>query len=302
MGKNARVRSNRIVFTLNNYTEEEALSIIEKLSAKENVNYAIIGFEVGKQGTPHLQGYIHHEEKPKNCGIKYWREQYGELSKAHMENAKGSDQDSHEYCSKEGDFWEIGVPQQTHLGPYERIIEASKKGLDEIAEQDAEFFCKSFFQARAMVEHFKQRAGPGRLDCELRQWQKDVLQMLDAQSQRQVLFVVDEQGGKGKTFLADYLSRNLDAFRIRGGKHADLAHMWAKADRTSDYVAIDLTRTLNPEYWPYQFIEDLKDGFMISTKYNSVSISFDWKKVVVFTNSHPDMSKLSMDRYQIHTL
>lgn len=304
MPKNARVRSNRICFTLNNYTPEDKERIQQKLQDYHKdgrCKYGILGYEKGESGTPHIQGFLHMDGKPKDCGLKWWREKFGELSRAHIENARGSDGDNDKYCSKDGDCFRVGVPLET-CGKWEQIADAASRGLDAIREQDAEFYCKSFFQARAMVDYELTRKKPEPLEVELRDWQQQAVAKLTNQSTRQITFVVDEVGGKGKTLLASYLSRNLNAFRCGGGKHADLAYMWTKREPTTEMVAIDLTRTLDPQYYPYHFMEDLKNGFMTSTKYTSTSFEFPPQKVIVFTNQMPDKTKLSADRYEIYII
>ena len=304
MPKNARVRSNRICFTLNNYTEEEAVSLTNKVTFYHNdgyVKFAVIGCEKGESGTPHLQGFLHLDDKPKNCGIKFWREHFGELSRAHLENARGSDGDNDEYCTKDGDFYRVGDPVENSCH-FTKIWEASKTGVEAIAEVDMEFATKHFFQARALAEYHKQTIVGEPLTIDLRDWQRRALELLEQQTDRQILFVVDEEGGKGKTVLASYLSRNLKAYRCGGGKHTDLAYMWSTADRSNGTVAIDLTRTLDAQYYPYHFMEDLKNGFMTSTKYTSKSFEFPPQRVIVFTNQYPDKTKLSLDRYQIYKI
>lgn len=48
-------------FTLNNPTIDEIIEILDK-----NFKYCIFGFEIGKKGTEHLQGYIEYENQKKN--------------------------------------------------------------------------------------------------------------------------------------------------------------------------------------------------------------------------------------------
>lgn len=79
-------------FTLNNYDQNDISSIINVFEVK---NY-IIGKEVGKEGTRHLQGFIIFKQKlrPKNLFNQ----------KIHWEKCKGSVQQNLNYCMKEGDF------------------------------------------------------------------------------------------------------------------------------------------------------------------------------------------------------
>jgi len=45
-------------FTINNYTFEEMDACINL-----PVEYKVFGFEVGKKGTPHIQGYLYHNDR-----------------------------------------------------------------------------------------------------------------------------------------------------------------------------------------------------------------------------------------------
>jgi hypothetical protein len=77
--------------------------------------YVIIGREVGENGTPHMQGYITFF-KPKRLGAcKHIH------PTAHWEIARGSTEQNISYCSKEGDFHELG--DRPKVGP-RAIIEA----------------------------------------------------------------------------------------------------------------------------------------------------------------------------------
>lgn len=86
--------------TINNYTEED-ITITRDFG--KTCKYAIIGKEVGEQGTPHLQVYLSLEKKLPFNAIK------AIFPTAHIERAKGSARQNRLYCSKENNFEEFGT-------------------------------------------------------------------------------------------------------------------------------------------------------------------------------------------------
>lgn len=93
----------RWCFTLNNWTENEYGSLVQRFSeSTKNISW-IIGKETGSQGTNHLQGYISSTIKFRplpEFGIK----RDGKPAGPHFEKAKGTQEQNIKYCSKEGDF------------------------------------------------------------------------------------------------------------------------------------------------------------------------------------------------------
>lgn len=91
-------RSRNYVFTWNNYPPN-----CDLLLAALEVRYIIYGREAAPgTGTPHLQGYVcWNNAKSLAAAIK-------ELPGCHVEQARGSVTACVEYCSKDGDFIEIG--------------------------------------------------------------------------------------------------------------------------------------------------------------------------------------------------
>ncbi len=63
-------------------------------------------------------------------------------------------------------------------------------------------------------------------------------------------------------------------------------------------MVIDIPRA-NEGNVSYQAIEDLKNGALFSTKYESGMCVFNSPHVVVFANMAPDLNKLSADRWNI---
>ncbi|ANC51618.1 replication associated protein [Porcine faeces associated circular DNA molecule-1] len=88
-------------FTLNNYTDAEVARVHG--TCRDLSQFAIFGYEVGEQGTPHLQGYIRFAKSYRFATIKDRL-----LPRCHIEVANGSARQNREYCSKSGRFEEFG--------------------------------------------------------------------------------------------------------------------------------------------------------------------------------------------------
>nr|QNJ57234.1 replication protein [Cressdnaviricota sp.] len=94
-------QSRRFLFTLNNYTDDETTAV--EAYIRDSCVYGCYGKEVGANGTPHLQGYLHTKAKIRLSQLK------GQgLDRAHFEAARGTGTDNRTYCSKDGSFWELG--------------------------------------------------------------------------------------------------------------------------------------------------------------------------------------------------
>jgi len=106
-------------FTLNNWTNDE-LSSISSNSSKF-CKFAIIGSEVGEEGTPHLQGYIEFKTKSRPVGVF-------NNPRIHFEKCKGDRADNVKYCSKDGNVvFSLGMPKPikiiTNLYGWQKNIE-----------------------------------------------------------------------------------------------------------------------------------------------------------------------------------
>lgn len=118
-------RSRRFCFTWNNYPLD-AETQLRTLAERKRITYMVVGRERGVQGTPHLQGYMHFSNPITFGALKRL------LPTVHFERARGSGHDNQSYCSKEGDFFEIGeLPQEGAAKTKELwrdILEAAEKG------------------------------------------------------------------------------------------------------------------------------------------------------------------------------
>lgn len=85
-------------FTWNNYTEQDFEDIKAWLSTVKTKKY-VLGKEVGKEGTPHIQGCIMFVSSKKFSSLK------AKWPKVHWEKTISA-QAAIDYCKKEGDFCE----------------------------------------------------------------------------------------------------------------------------------------------------------------------------------------------------
>ncbi len=91
-------------FVINNYTESEIISL--KLSLAKLAKKAILGFEVGESGTPHIQGYLSLHRKLRITSLTKW----AGLERTSM-RAVRNDLATQAYCRKDGKYWEHGYPK-----------------------------------------------------------------------------------------------------------------------------------------------------------------------------------------------
>jgi len=136
----------------------------------------------------------------------------------------------------------------------------------------------------------------------LSEWQTNVVDRLLRQDDRKILFVVDVEGGKGKSFLARHLMSRFGkrAWACQGGKLADLMHAYSKGAEDTEVAIFDMARCNNPDWFPWNFMENLKNGWFTSTKYDGRFTMVNPNvKIVVFMNEDPPRNKLSQDRYEV---
>ena len=294
----ARIRSNRVCFTINNYDESTPARFIDYAQNNaEAIQYLVIGEEIGASGTPHLQGFIHLKKDPKQCGVKFWKSEIPQGPQAHFSSARGTDEQNEKYCTKEGPYFSFGEPSEPEC-KWTKIVETAKQDLHAVMDIDAEIFVKHYHQLKSINDDYNKPKMSADLET-LRDWQKVALSKLKNQHERQILFVVDEQGGKGKSCLAKHIMTTENSWACQGGKINDLMYAY---NTEAEYVVFDMARCNNPDYYPWNFMENLKNGWFTSTKYKGGLKMFKAPKIIVFMNELPPKTKLSEDRYEIYII
>lgn len=295
----------RWCFTLNNPTQDERARIA-RVCQEPPVSYAVIGREEGEEGTPHLQGFICLAGAKR---LSWCRRSISD--RAHFEQCRGSVSQNQEYCKKDGDFDEYGTPP-TEPAKRNSSWERFRDWLKEREERPSDLEIVEVFPGlygqyrrgvRDIVDLFFPPPPP--LDVatvELRDWQRELNGYLDgAADDRTIKFIVDEQGGSGKSFFSKFVSSKYPTRVqcLRPAKRDDLAHA---VDASRDIFVFDVPRG-GMEYFQYSILEQLKDRAVFSPKYES-GMKFLPKNpyVIVMCNEQPDRSKLTLDRYSVTTL
>lgn len=297
-----QTRGSRWCFTLNNPTNEDE----GRLSSLECITYLVFGRETAPTtGTSHLQGFVIFNSTLRFSRV---RELLGE--RCHIERTRGTSQQARDYCTKEGDFTEIGTFPSAQ-GRRTDLIQL-RDWVDEFIRDNGRAptrreLARDQFAAclryRDLLRVCQLRAPPPVLrNGSLRPWQEILKTELEAEpNDRSVLFYVDLFGGQGKSWFQQYMLTNHsdDVQCIGIGKRDDIAYA---IDETKGIFMFNVPRECM-QFLQYPILEQLKDRMVFSTKYASeMKILCKVPHVVVFCNEAPDNNKMSQDRYDIREL
>jgi hypothetical protein len=296
------------IFTINNWTSEED-DYLRSLSESQ-VSYLVIGYEHSESGTPHMQGYVCTSRKKRLSEIKRLI-----CERGHFEPKRGTAEQASTYCKKDGVFYEYGVlPVGSGSGGiFNRFKTWALSFADahgrppsdkEIAKSD---FGHLWLQYGSRMQQFCGLISPGvKLvpeEVELKPWQRDLESALTdtPPDDRSILFYVDEEGGKGKTWFQRYMVTKYpdDVQLLSVGKRDDVAHA---IDASKGVFLFNIPRG-GMEFFNYHVVEQLKDRLVFSPKYNSsMKTLLKNPHVVIFCNESPDEEKMTADRFIIETI
>lgn len=281
-------------FTLNNYTSDDYHRLTELVDNEECV-YIIFGKEVGDSGTPHLQGFIAFSKRVYLTDVKK------RISRtAHFELARLVPE-SIEYCKKDGDVFEAGVipcgqGKRSDIEDFKLDVKAGLLNLKDIREKHSAVYAKhKGWVMEYVIDNSPKVSVPG---YNLHEWQQELLFKLDEEpDDRTIQFIVDQTGNNGKTWFAHwYASKNDNCQVLCPGKRADMAYILRTDIRV---LILDAPRSKQGEYIQYDFLEDVKNGYVFCSKYESSIKTLKNIHLVVLMNEPPDLTKLSNDRFDI---
>jgi hypothetical protein len=297
-------------FTINNWTDEDVATLRNLETAYADIfRYVAWGYEeCPSTGTPHLQGAL---GLSRPCRFNHVKTLFG-TNRVHLEPARQILK-NYVYAIKcaanGGAIEEYGERPANARGERKEIdvaVQAIEDGM-KLKEFRRVFFGMYRSSPNAWVELIADNTpSPDVESHPLSVWQillNDKLR--HPPHPREIIFIVDQVGNSGKSWFVKYYNQlhGDKSLLLQPGKRADMGYIFYKArlDAERRVIFIDCKRS-EAELLDYRFLESLKDGWMQNGKYNSTTFYFEIPHVVVMMNELPDMTKLSTDRYFVHSI
>lgn len=289
---------------------------------KENksiVSYIILQGEYCKDNKKHIQGFCQFTGQKRLEQIKKF---FGDNT-LHIERRRGTVQQARDYCANTAEYpkeiWhehiEYGEIQQKEQGKRNDLIKIRNdltegKTLTECIRdcEDDKILSTILKYSKPLTEYARQIRQIN-IDEELireydeilwNPWQQEILNLIDTiPNKRSINWIYDNVGNSGKSYLTKYLHLKKKAYVVTGGKNQDIYYGY----NYQDTVIFDLSRTTPDEMnHIYNVIENFKNGYFLSTKYETRPVNFKSPHVIVMSNKMPDITKMSMDRWDIKVL
>jgi len=135
------------------------------------------------------------------------------------------------------------------------------------------------------------------------EWEKEILQIIKEEpDERTIYWYWSRAGCVGKTQFCKYLTVKHGAIPI-SGKGADVRNAiieYTKAHgETPELCVFPIPRSYNTEYLSYESLENIKDMYFYSGKYEGGAVCSTCPHLFVFANEPPQLSKCSPDRWKV---
>lgn len=184
----------------------------------------------------------------------------------HWEKCKGKEQDNILYCSK--DF---------------------RNKVDN---------CKVYKSSNINIPR------PLKIINDLRKWQSDLKKIVeDEPDDRKIIWVYEKKGNVGKSAFSKYMVVKHNALYITEGKKSDIINIVYNYVLTNELniLILDVPRD-NGNKVSYKSLEEIKNGLICNTKYETGNKVINAPHIIVFSNSPPEYDKFSLDRWEVYNI
>jgi len=124
-----------LVFTLNNPSLDKD-SFADEICAQLEIEYLIIGDEIGESGTHHFQGFLQLKKKTR------FKKLHTILRNAHIEPLRGTPTQADDYCKKDSNFIQRGQLKiqesiaQNNISKWKELLHLAQSGqMDELRDK-----------------------------------------------------------------------------------------------------------------------------------------------------------------------
>lgn len=172
---------------------------------------------------------------------------------------------------------------------FEQCRGSEKQNIDYCIEDGD--WCSNFYEEPEQLK----------LITNFKPWQEQILSIIkNSANERTVNWFWETEGGVGKSSFCKYLCAKHNAIYIDEGKKSDLINIIynVKEINSKSIIVIDVPRD-NGNNVSYKAIEQIKNGMICNTKYETGMKLFNSPHIIIFSNYYPDTSKLSKDRWNI---
>lgn len=138
-------------------------------------------------------------------------------------------------------------------------------------------------------------------DKELYDWQKEIIKLVKTEpDDRSIHWYWSEKGGIGKTsFIKHQLINNKNATYV-SGKAGDMIYSLStilEENPLINTVYMNIPRCV--EHISYNGLEQIKDGLIFNSKYESGYKLFNPPHIIIMANIEPNLYKMSEDRWVV---
>lgn len=175
-------------------------------------------------------------------------------------------------------------------------------------EQENINYCSKDFRENKTKNIYKSEnvriPRPLKLISNLKPWQTDLKKILmEEPDDRKIIWIYEKKGRVGKSAFSKFMVVKHDALYITEGKKSDVINIVYNygLNRDLDIMLLDVPRD-NKNNVSYKSLEEIKNGLICNTKYETGNIVINPPHIVVFSNSAPNIDKFSLDRWDIYKI
>lgn len=137
-------------------------------------------------------------------------------------------------------------------------------------------------------------------------WERDIIKILEEEpDDRSIYWFWETEGCKGKTTFQKWIFQNYDRVLCLSGKGSDMKNGIVQYKNKTCFlpkvVLINIPRS-SSGFVSYTGMEEIKDMWFYSGKYEGGMVCGPNPHVLVFSNAEPDYEKMSGDRWKVRDL